>query len=199
MVGGYHRHPLGTVDAGADRDAGCRLGPPTAEDVDLGIAKRGVGVVVGEPFQLDDCIRVAAFELAHHSAERRATGRHDEADMDSGLAGVVDPPDRVEQIAVGATDLAYEPLSTGREPHMVAGAVEQGAAELTFDGGDLLADPCLGDVQPLRCPPEMQFLGEDENNTNLVQLHGSSGCVRCQGSIPDTNRSLHGCPLFCRG
>jgi hypothetical protein len=50
-------------------------------------------------------------------------------------------------------------------------AVEKGGAEFPFKDPDLLREPRLGNVQPLRRSPEMQLLGEHGEVSQPPQLH----------------------------
>ncbi len=49
--------------------------------------------------------------------------------------------------------------STGTQRH---------EAEVQFQQPDLLAERRLGDVQPLGCPPEVRFLGDDDESGKVT-------------------------------
>ena len=78
-------------------------------------------------------------------------------------------------LAVGQ-DLAgpgQEGLARAGQHHLVAGPVEEGSAQLVFQGGHRAADRGLGHVQAGRGAGEPALLGHADHVAKLVQLHGN--------------------------
>ncbi|GAA2681269.1 hypothetical protein GCM10010412_066000 [Nonomuraea recticatena] len=55
--------------------------------------------------------------------------------------------------------------------HVAVVAVQQGGADAAFLLLDRLADAGLGDVQPLGCPAEVQFLCQCQEDLDVAKLH----------------------------
>ena len=71
----------------------------------------------------------------------------------------------------GGADVVSQPAPDGRELHPTARPLEELGAEALFEPGDRLADPRRGDEQPLGGPPEVELLGEREEDLDLASLH----------------------------
>ena len=66
-------------------------------------------------------------------------------------------------------DQEHRPGSSQRD--VVRAAVDEADAQLTFEPLHLLAQRRLDDVLPLRCPAEVQLLGQRHEIAELAQLH----------------------------
>jgi hypothetical protein len=62
----------------------------------------------------------------------------------------------------------------GQAHRAAGGTVEQQPADPAFLLFDRLADPGLGDMQPLGGPAEVQLLGERQKDLDVAQLHPMS-------------------------
>jgi len=63
-------------------------------------------------------------------------------------------------------------LAGGREPHLLAGALEKLGAQFFLQLADGHAQRRLGDGQALGCAAEVQLLGQHQKVPQLSQLHG---------------------------
>jgi hypothetical protein len=61
-----------------------------------------------------------------------------------------------------------------RQRNLALRAVEQPNPELLLELANLLGDRGLSDVQPLRGPAEMQFLGDCDEVSDVAKLHACS-------------------------
>jgi hypothetical protein len=69
-----------------------------------------------------------------------------------------------------AAPLGQQEAAGRRELHAPARALEQRHAEGALELPDLLAQPGLGDVQPLGRAPEVQLLGHGDEVAQVTQL-----------------------------
>ena len=113
--------------------------------------------------------RVEVGELVEQAAE---PARSDHADGD---VAVYEPGQLVDRLAdrgrgEGGARMGDTRSGAG-EPHRLARPVEQGLAELFFQGADLRADARLADVDALRRPGEVRRLGDGDEVFELPQFH----------------------------
>ncbi|GAA0619648.1 hypothetical protein GCM10010174_42530 [Kutzneria viridogrisea] len=78
--------------------------------------------------------------------------------------------DHPVQTGVGGPQLGEEPRAERGRPHPPAGPVEQPRAEPVLQGAQQLADPPLGEVEPLGGPPEVQFLAQHQCALQFAQV-----------------------------
>jgi hypothetical protein len=108
-------------------------------------------------------VRVQFGDVEGHQADAQLCG--DAAGRQLGpLHGVVQA--RVDRLQV----VAELPADLG-QAHRAAGAGEEFGADAPLLLLDGLADACLGDVQPLRGPAEVQLLGQHQEDLDVPQLH----------------------------
>src|SRR5215207_3313079 len=64
-----------------------------------------------------------------------------------------------------------ESLAQWREADLATGALEERSAHLPLQRLDHLGDPTRSEEQSLRCPGEVQLVGQDQKGLDLAKLH----------------------------
>ena len=72
------------------------------------------------------------------------------------------------KLLIGGIDVGQEALAGRRQRHAPAGAMHEALAELELELAKALADPRLRDPEPLGGPPEVELLGESEEDPDLA-------------------------------
>jgi hypothetical protein len=171
MRGGDGERPLVVGEDGARGEVCFVDGQPVAQDVDVAPAQRPVGIERHDLLKPDLTGGIAGLEGRREPAERRAFGGEDEADAQQ-------PADGARQFAgVGqgliqcserGYEAALEPVARGRQADPAAGPVEDLHVEPGLKGPYRLAHPGLGDAQALSRAPEVQLVGEHEEDPQLA-------------------------------
>jgi len=149
---GGHRQPGLLAPRGRSQEP--HLNPPRAEGFDL-IAR--VHLHQGKLHLLEPPAK-----LPHHRRQDTVICGTDEAHRESAdlpLVGPDRPAHRLFRSGENPPGLGEEGRPRRGDFHPALGAVQQADADFLLQMADLLAERGLGDVQPLRRPPEMEFLG----------------------------------------
>jgi hypothetical protein len=88
--------------------------------------------------------------------------------------------DALLDAVVPGADVGVEGGADRREGDPATGALEQRHPEPPFQLRDRLADPGLGDEQPLGRAPEVQLFREGQEDLDLPTFHNSHVISRCR-------------------
>src|SRR5690606_20508645 len=111
-------------------------------------------------------------ERAHHERIERRGFREADAHFPCHPAcGALCKQNGSADVTQDAADLCREQPTRFSELDSIAGAVEQGNAELSLESLDLLRQRRLRDVQPFGRPGEVPFLRDGEEIPEMAQFH----------------------------
>ena len=96
-------------------------------------------------------------------------------------------PDCLVDVAKQLTRAIEQGFPGERQLDAVGGATQQLAADELLEASNLPAQGRLGDVEPLRCAPEVEFLGHRHERAQVSQLDA----VRCLGEREDAGGLIH--------
>ena len=171
MTGG-HQDPERVLAEQQRRDLGRGELGPADSDVQAAVDQLLVLLGHADLDLMDDQVGVAGLDLVQDLRHRVIAGVDDPDAQRRGGAyrapchrrGAV----RVRQ-DLPRLDQEHRPGSSQRD--VVRAAVDEADAQLTFEPLHLLAQRRLDDVLPLRCPAEVQLLGQRYEIAELAQLH----------------------------
>ena len=146
-------------------------GQPAAQYVDVAAAQRPVDIEGLDLLEPDLARGIPGLERCDEPAERRPFGgdHKPDAQQAGGCAGQF--AGRGEGLVQGGQhghEVASERFARGREPDPAAGPVEDLDSKPGLQDAYGLADPRLGDAQPVRRPAEVQLVGEREEDPQLA-------------------------------
>jgi EmrB/QacA subfamily drug resistance transporter len=149
---------------------------PGCHQIDVVAAQSPDGVIPRCLDDLDVRFRVTRLELPDDLDELRTTSRSaQQAESQRPLEAArrdVRALEHARELVVGRAYVSQEPLAEWRQFDAATGAVNELRAELLLERAQALADPGGRQPELLGGTPEVQFLGEDEKETQLPQLDG---------------------------